>query len=95
MEKRFYRAVEEASELRALFVLLVVYALKIYRIIPTLRPTQLLIPATISQIIIFMIAALRIENFISTIAIGNLIIVAIAIFPSTFQQPALKAHWVK
>ena len=95
MRKRFKEQVEQASELRALFVLIVIYALRARRIIPTLRPHQLLIPATILQIIIFIVAITTTENFILTIAVGNLIVVALAIYPSTFQQPKQPVHWVK
>lgn len=95
MKNRFHSAIIDASETRAMFVLMVVIFLRAKRIIPTLRPHHLLIPATTLQIIVFVFAALHPEHFIPTLAIGNFIIVGIAILPSTFQHPKPSVHWVK
>ena len=94
MKSRFYKSLEQASEFRTLFVLLVVLALRARRIIPTLRPHHLLIPAVITQIIIFSLAALHPDTLFITATIGNLIIVGIAIYPSTTKR-SFKAHWVR
>lgn len=59
-----------------------------------LRPVQLLIPATLLQISAFILAAYHPKNFISIAALGNLIVVALALLPMTFPRP-IKAHWVK
>lgn len=94
MKKQYEKAVLDASQSRVLFVLLIVLTLRAWRAIPTLRPIQLLLPATVSQISVFVIALMNMDKFIYVVVIGNLIILGIAIFPSIFQ-PKLKAHWVK
>lgn len=95
MKKRFQKSLEHASEARALFVLLVVLALRARRVIPTLRPMQLLIPATLMQIAVLMIAAFFPHNFILIFAVGNFIVVGIVLFPFLALQPKPSAHWVK
>lgn len=95
MKKRFRDAVEQSTEIHALFVLGVVLFLRAWRAIPTLRPHQILIPATISQITVFIISVFNIEQFIIINAIGNMLIVGIALFPSTFQKQKSAIHWVK
>jgi hypothetical protein len=94
VKSRLYKALEETSELRVFFVLLVILALRAWRIIPTLRPQQIIIPATLLQIFILVIAACFSQHFISTVAIGNFIVVGIALLPMTFPRP-IKAHWVR
>ena len=59
-----------------------------------LHPRQILIPATLLQILIFILAAYSSQHFISTLAIGNLIVVGIALLPMTLPR-AFKAHWIK
>jgi hypothetical protein len=62
--------------------------------ISLLRPRHVLIPATAAQIIVFAIAALNPQTFLFTITVGNLIIVGIAIYPSTLKRSA-KMRWIK
>lgn len=95
MKNRFYKAVEQASETRALFVLLVVLTLRAWRAIPNLRPHHLLVPITLTQIILFIFTAITTPHLlIQNIAIGNLLIVGIANIPTLFQRPKPKFHWV-
>jgi len=86
--------IEDISDIRALLVLSVLLFLRFKRTIPTLRPRQIIIPATIAQIIIFTIAAFHPTTLLTVAAIGNLIVVAIAIYPSTYPHQ-IKAHWVR
>lgn len=58
-----------------------------------LQPAQILIPTSIMQIAVFILSAYHAQNFILTASIGNLIVVGLALLPSTFPRP-LKAHWV-
>lgn len=87
MKERFKKAVLETTELRALLILGLLLCLRAWRAIPKLRPTQLLLPATLLQMIVFVIAALNKENFLIILAIGNFIIVGLAMLPSTFIRP--------
>ncbi len=95
MKSRFNRSLEQATEVRALFVLLVIMFLRARRIIPTLRPIQLLIPATMMQIAVLMIAAFFPHNFIVIFAVGNLLVVGIVLVPFLLLQPKPTVHWVK
>lgn len=58
-----------------------------------LRPRHIILPATLAQVLAFIIAA-HTCHFIIFASIGNMIIVGISIIPMTLPQP-LKAHWVK
>jgi len=97
MKKQFEKAVHASSEVRALFVLLVIMALRVWRFIPTLRPQHLLVPASLLQMIVFVIAALNPHKFISIASIGFFIVVGFALIPSTFQRPKSTptVHWVQ
>ena len=95
MKKRFEKAVLESSEIRVLFVLLVVLGLRVWRIIPTLRPQHLLVPASLLQMIVFVIAALNPHKFIPIASIGFFVVVGFALIPSTFQRPRTTAHRIK
>lgn len=95
MKSRFNRSLESASEARALLILLLVYALHARRIIPTLRPNHLIVPATFMQIIVLMIAAFNIDRFIYIFAIGNFVVVGIVLLPFLMLPPKPTAHWVK
>jgi hypothetical protein len=86
MKKQFEKAVIESTEIRALFVLGVVLVLRAWRALPHLRPHQLLFPITFMQIIVFVISALDPTQFLQTFAVGNLVIVAIGVFPMTLQK---------
>lgn len=81
MKRRFDKSLEQATEVRALFVLLVVMYLRARRAIPTLRPIQLLIPATMMQIAVLIFAAFFPNNFIVIFAVGNFIVVGIVLLP--------------
>jgi hypothetical protein len=61
--------------------------------ISLLRPHHLIIPATLAQITAFILAA-HTSHFIHFAAIGNMIVVGIALIPMTLHRP-IKAHWVK
>ena len=92
MKRRFNKALELSSELRAFLVLLVVIAMRARRAIPTLRPIQLLIPATLMQITVLMIAAFFPYNFIVIFAVGNFIVVGIVLIPFLMLQPKSNIH---
>lgn len=94
MNRRLYDAVEQASEVHALFVLMVVLILRAWRTIPTLRPVQLLFPLSIAQITLFVITALDPQKFLYLFSAGSFVIAWFALLPLYFPRP-LKAHWVK
>lgn len=94
MNRRFYNAVEKASEFRAFIVLIIVLSIRAYRAIPHLRPINLFIPLSISQIILFIITAFNPRTFPFMFSAGNFAITCFAIIPLLFQKPT-KAHWVK
>lgn len=60
----------------------------------SLRPLHVLFPAVLSQIIFFAWAAYTSDNFLPVLALGNLTIVAIFIFPLTTQKDRPHCHWV-
>lgn len=93
-KKYFYNLMTSASSTHLLVAVLVAILLKIKSALPTLQPHQILIPATIAQIIIFIYAALEPRTMLIVATLGNLIVVAIAIFPSTYPRP-IRAHWVR
>lgn len=95
MKQQFKKAVIETTELRALFILGLVLCLRAWHAIPSLRPTQLIIPATIAQVILLTASVLFSKNFIAINAIGNFIIVGIFLFPILRQPPKPTAHWLK
>lgn len=86
MNRKLRNAIFKASNLRTIIVLAVVVLLRAWRIIPTLKPIQLVIPITLLQIIVFVVAAFHVNNFIMIVGIGNIAIVGLAMFPSTFQK---------
>jgi hypothetical protein len=86
MNRRLQETVSKTTETRAVFVLLVVLVLRAWRTIPSLRPIDLVFPATLAQILIFIVASLWPQQFIFILAIGNFIIVLFAMFPVMFQQ---------
>ena len=94
MNRRFYDAVSQASEGRALIVLMVVLTLRAWRAIPHLRPVHLLIPLSISQILLFVFTALDPRTFFFMFPAGSFVIAWFAILPLSFPKP-VKAHWVK
>lgn len=94
MNRRLYDAVEQASEFRAFIVLMVVLSLRAWRTIPNLRPVHLLVPLSISQIILFVITASDPRTFLFMFFAGNIVIAWFAILPLSFPKP-IKAHWVK
>jgi hypothetical protein len=62
--------------------------------ISLLRPQQIIIPATLLQIVVLILAALHPHNFIFIVSIGSFIVVALALLPMTLPRP-LKAHWIR
>ncbi len=92
MNRRIYEAVEQASEFRAFIVLLVVLILRARRAIPSLRPTQMLVPLTLAQVLVLVASAFS-DKSIYVFAIGNLIVVWLAMLPSMFPRPP-RVHWV-
>lgn len=87
MKNRLLDAVKNSTEIRALIVLIVLLILRAWRAIPHLRPTQLLVPASLMQMLVFITAAINEENFILNLAIGNFIVVGLALLPMTFAKP--------
>lgn len=59
-----------------------------------LTPVRILIPTTLLQMI-FFIFTIGYENSLAFLAVGNLLIVSIAILPSTLSRPKPTVHWVK
>lgn len=59
-----------------------------------LTPMQILLPASILQIFSFIYFALQ-DNFLVNMAVGNMLIVGIALIPMTLKKPKSKIHWVK
>lgn len=57
-----------------------------------LRPIHLLVPATLVQIAVFIHASLHPEKFFYIVTVGNLLVVSVAMLPSTLRK---KYHWVK
>lgn len=55
--------------------------------IRSLTPVKMLIPITLLQIVIFITAALNQDNFIYIIAIGNFVVVGIAMIPLALHRP--------
>jgi hypothetical protein len=63
--------------------------------LPRLGPRRILIPSAFAQITVFVYAALSpVDKFLPLFAVGNLIIIALAIFPMLVQPPKPTAHWV-
>lgn len=94
MNKKYLKnLILETSESRALFLLIVLQLLRLKRAIPFLRPRQIIVPVTIAQILAFILAA-RHPSFLILSALANLIIVGIALIPSTYPRP-IQAHWVR
>lgn len=94
MNRRLYDAVEQASETRAFIVLLVVLILRARNAIPSLRPAQMLVPLTLLQILVFILAASYPPKSLYIFAIGNFIVVWFAMLPSIFPARPHKVHWV-
>lgn len=94
MNRRFYDAVEQASEFRAFIVLMVVLSIRAWRAIPNLRPVHLLFPLSISQIILFIVTASDPQTFLFMFSAGNFVIAWFAILPLSFPKP-ITAHWVR
>lgn len=94
MNRRLHDAVEQASESRAFFVLMVVLSLRAWRTIPHLRPIHLLVPLSISQIVLFIVTAFDPRTFLFMFFAGNIVIAWFAILPLSFERP-VKAHWVR
>jgi hypothetical protein len=88
------------KNLRALnkFDLILILCFVLYRWllhkVARLHPARLIIPITITQVILLIITTLYSTNIIAHFAIGNLIIVVIAFIPTTITHKP-KAHWVK
>lgn len=93
-KKQLRQLILNAPEAQIQLVLFIMLVRRSWRAVPHLRPHHIIIPTTLSQIFILILAACFSRNFISTVAIGNLIVVGIALLPMTLPHP-LKAHWVK
>lgn len=94
MRHRLHDALHHSSEIRALFVLIVLIALRAWRKVLTLRPYQMAMPAALLQIIIFVLAALT-EHFILGFAVGNFMIAALIMLPVMLKPAEVKVHWVR
>jgi hypothetical protein len=94
MKKRLIEAVKDASEFRALLVLIVLLSLRAWRAIPKLRPIHLAIPATLVLVTTLILAALSPSKYIITFSIGLFIVLAIFMFPMLRQPQKPTAHWV-
>lgn len=86
MKKHLLEALKNSSDARAYLVYGVLLVLRAWRSIPHLRPTQLLVPATLLQMAVFIAAAIKEENFFINLAIGNFIVVGLALIPMTFTK---------
>lgn len=95
MRRRLHNALRDSSEMRALFVLIIVFALRAWRRIPSLRPHQMIMPAAILQVIVFLFAALTPGHLIIKFIASNFIIAAALMLPLTLQPAKVKVHWVK
>lgn len=77
-----------------LYIILVYVFLRLIRHkVGSLRPIQILLPAVLLQIIFFVITITTAQNIVSTLAIGNIIIVGIILAPSAIRRP--RYHWVR
>jgi hypothetical protein len=64
--------------------------------ISLLRPIQVLVPATLAQIMVFILAAsFAIEKFILLTILGSLVVACLAMIPLMCQPSPAKAHWVR
>lgn len=63
--------------------------------IARLRPATLLIPVTLAQIAVFVLTVLYSRNLLVMFAVGNMLIVGIAVFPLTLIRPRPAAHWIR
>lgn len=63
--------------------------------IPSLRPIQLVIPATVAQIVAFILAALLPGKFFIIFLTGLFIVIGVFMFPMLRQPQKQTAHWVK
>jgi hypothetical protein len=55
-----------------------------------LHPSRILVPVTLAQIILFALTLYHSERPFPTLAIGNFVIVGIAIFPMTLRKVKVK-----
>lgn len=89
MNRRLYNAISKASEARALFILLVVFVLRARSRLPHLHPANIAIPATLAQAAVFLFAVLHPDESIFIFALGNFIVIALALVPMLARQKAL------
>ena len=95
MHRRLHHALGGSSEMRALFVSIILFALRTWRRIRSLHPRQVILPATIVQIAVFVFAAWTPEHFVFTFAGGNFMILAFIMLPVMLRPAEVKVHWVK
>lgn len=95
MKKQFENAVIASSEFRALLTLGVLLFLRVWRLIPSLRPIHLAIPSTLALISTLIIAAYTPLKFLLIFSTGLFIVLAIVMFPMLRQPPKPTAHWVR
>jgi hypothetical protein len=69
------------------------YILWVGQILTETRPSDLLLPTTLTQVALFFCVAVFSEKFLIHFTIGNLVIVSLAMSPILFRAP--RAHWVK
>jgi len=82
------------TPLETTYIVIFARILLIKEKISKIRPRQLIIPTSILQILLFSISTLtNYENKITIFAVGNMIIMGIAIAPMTVWKP--RAHWIK
>lgn len=95
MRRRLHNALRHSSEMRALFVLIIVVILRTWRRIPTLRPHRMIMPAALLQVVVFLLAAFTPEQFVLKFAAGNFIIAAALMLPLTLRPAEVRVHWVR
>ena len=64
-----------------------------------LHPSQLALPVVLLQVVFFVVAVGTSTRLIYTLALGNMVIVALALIPILLPSPSrgdqIKAHWIK
>ena len=59
-----------------------------------MRPIHVLLPATVLQIGVFLLAIINHDYFAHIFAVGNLSIVGLALIPLHIRKPKPLQHWV-
>ncbi len=66
-----------------------------WRKFPTLRPRQMIMPAALLQVVVFLLAAVTPGHFLIKFAASNFIIAAGLMLPLTLQPDKGRVHWVR